>query len=136
MSLLEIQEARYVTRRKLVSIEVVEEVGGRFVIFTYADGAFDREVIDHTKKPTRKARRPRRKLKLENGSDRSNPTNVALKSGRNSQASATLGRTASATRKKLRLSEFTAPPISARYWRSVERLTTALSMDAMDLRAS
>ena len=51
------------TRRKPVSIEVVEEVGGRFVIFTYADGAVVQEVVDHTKKPTRKARRPRRKLK-------------------------------------------------------------------------
>ena len=60
-----IQEVRYMTRRKPVSIEVVDEADGRFVVSTYADGTVDREAVDPTKKATRKPRRPQRRLKTE-----------------------------------------------------------------------
>jgi len=52
-------------RKKPVSIEVVDEADGRFVIFTYADGTVVREVVDRGKKPTRKPRRPQRNLKTD-----------------------------------------------------------------------
>ena len=53
------------TPRKPVSIEVVDEADGRFVISTYADGAVVRDAVDRTKKPARKPRRPQRKLKTD-----------------------------------------------------------------------
>ena len=48
-----------------VSIEIVEEPGGRFVISTYADGDVVREAVDTTRKPKHRPRRPMQKLNTE-----------------------------------------------------------------------
>lgn len=52
-------------KRKPVSIRVLDEADGRFVILTYADGAVVREAVDPKKKPARKPRRPQQTLKAE-----------------------------------------------------------------------
>jgi hypothetical protein len=43
-------------KTKPVSIEVVEEAGGRYVISTYPDGEVTRETVDPKKIPIRRPR--------------------------------------------------------------------------------
>jgi|GEM_PF-4198356 len=45
-----------------LSIEVVDEAEGRFVIFTYANGDVVRKAVDPNRKPARRPRRPPTKL--------------------------------------------------------------------------
>jgi hypothetical protein len=50
-------------KTKPVSIEVVEEAGGRYVISTYPDGEVTRETVDPKKIPIRRPRRLQQRLK-------------------------------------------------------------------------
>jgi hypothetical protein len=50
--------------RKPVSIEVVDEASGRFVIATYGDGEIVRTAVTK-KKPARRPRRPLQRLRTE-----------------------------------------------------------------------
>jgi hypothetical protein len=52
-------------KKKPISIEVVDQGEGRFVVSTYAGGEIVREAVDATKKPRRQPRRPQQKLKTE-----------------------------------------------------------------------
>ena len=52
-------------KEKPVSIKVLDEADGRFVILTYADGAVVREAVDPKKRPARRPRRPQQTLKAE-----------------------------------------------------------------------
>jgi hypothetical protein len=52
-------------KTKPVSVEVVEEAGGRFVISTHADGEIVREAVVPKKAPIRRPRRPRQRLKRD-----------------------------------------------------------------------
>jgi hypothetical protein len=49
-------------RRKPVSVVVVEETEGRFLVLTYADGTVAREAVDPKRKPARRPRRPPQRL--------------------------------------------------------------------------
>jgi hypothetical protein len=51
-----------VPRKKAVSIQVVEEAEGRFVVLTFADGEVVREMVDLKKKATRRPRRPQARI--------------------------------------------------------------------------
>jgi hypothetical protein len=50
-------------KRMPISVQVVEEAAGRFVITTFPDGEIVRTLVDPNKKPARRPRRPFTKVK-------------------------------------------------------------------------